>query len=248
MTVKQAIGRWVVPRLPITRFLFDQLRLEFNAASVGIGNTILPRRRWRLRALRKRTGLRVNVACGPSVLPGFINLDLFHRDTNVVLWDCRRRLPLDDKSAIGIRVEHFVEHLEPRQELPAFLHDCRRVLQPRGVLRIIVPDAERFLRAYCTGSGDAFRELNFSEPFPHDLPTRMDIVSHIFHQWHEHRWGYDFETLADRLNAAGFTQSTRMGFGRSLDEALAQDREGHAPYSLYVDAVKGNAHSAPLKD
>ena len=39
-----------------------------------------------------------------------------------------------------------------------------------GLLRIIVP-----------------------EPFPEDLPTRMDVVNHIFHQWHEHRWGYDFE-------------------------------------------------------
>ena len=29
---------------------------------------------------------------------------------------------------------------------------------------------------------------------------------------------YDFETLADRLNVAGFTQPTQMGFGRSLDE------------------------------
>jgi len=29
-----------------------------------------------------------------------------------------------------------------------------------------------------------------------------------------------------------------MSFGSSLDPELASDREEHAPYSLYVDAVK----------
>ena len=43
------------------------------------------------------------------------------------------------------------EHIEPREELPRFLGDCHRALEPGGVLRIIVPDAERYLQAYCQG-------------------------------------------------------------------------------------------------
>lgn len=240
ITLKHRVGNFVLPRLPITRFLFEQLRLEFHAAFNHLANSLLPHRRWRLRKLRRRSGLRVNVACGASILEDFINLDLFHKDPRVLLWNCRRRLPLADESAVGIRVEHFLEHLEPRQELPAFLKDCFRVLQPGGVLRIIVPAAERFLRAYCADGREVFRELNFPEPFPHDLPTRMDIANHIFHQWHEHRWAYDFETLAHRLESAGFSRPAQTSFGKSLDDALAQDREIHAPYSLYVDAIKGN--------
>ena len=102
----------------------------------------------------------------------------------------------------------------------------------------MVPDAERFLRAYCRDDEQGFRELAVPEPFPDDLPTRMDVVNHVFHQWHEHRWGYDFDTLHHRLRAAGFTRVERVGFGRSLDPRLACDRVIHAPYSLYVDAVK----------
>lgn len=224
--------------MPITRFLFDQLRVEFNAILVGLENAVFLTRRRRLADLRRRRDLRVNVACGPRILPDFVNIDLLYRHPDVIAWDCRRRLPLADGSAAGIRVEHFLEHLETREELPTFLKECLRVLRPDGVLRVIVPDAERYLRAYCRDDLVGFRELGVPDPFPEDLPTRMDIINHVFHQWHEHRWSYDFETLAHRLRWAGFTLVERIGYQRSLDPMLAQDWEVHARHSLYVDAVK----------
>jgi hypothetical protein len=66
----------------------------------------------------------------------------------------------------------------------------------------------------------------------------MDVINHVFHSWHEHRWAYDFETLSHRLRAAGFTVVERAGFGQSRLPSLAQDRDQHKPYSLYVEAVK----------
>lgn len=238
MTLKQRIGRWVFARMPITRFLFDQLRVEVNAMLRSIENGVLPGRRRRLKNLRRARELLVNVACGPHILPDFVNLDLIASGPTVVGWDCRRHLPLADGSAAGIRAEQFVEHLETREELPAFLVDCRRALRSGGVLRIIVPDAERHLHAYCRGDLSGFRELAVPDPFPDDLPTRMDIINHVFHQWHEHRWGYDFETLSHRLHSAGFQNIRQVGYRESADARLAQDRAVHAPYSLYVEATK----------
>src|SRR5439155_20636351 len=52
------------------------------------------------------------------------------------------------------------------------------------------------------------------------------------------RWGYDFETLAHRLRAAGFERIERAEYKISRDPELGQDREEHAPYSLYVEAVR----------
>jgi len=238
LTLKQRVGQFIFPRLPITRFLFDILRDEVVAASVRAQNAWLPWRRSRLRRVRARREVYVNVACGPQVLTGFVNLDLRHQDPEVIRWDSRRSLPLGDGAARGIRVEQFVEHLETREELPAFLADCHRALAPGGVLRIIVPDAERYLQAYCRGDLSGYRELAVPDPFPADLPTRMDVINHIFHQWHEHRWAYDFETLEHRLRAAGFTRIDKAGFESSRDPALARDRDVHAPYSLYVEATK----------
>jgi predicted SAM-dependent methyltransferase len=236
-TLKQRAGRWLFGHLPITRFLFDQLRFEANAWIVRTQNAVLPGRRARLREIRAMRHALVNVACGPQILDGFVNVELVGPPPRV-RWDCRTSVPIADEGAAGIRVEHFLEHIEPREHLPAFLRDCRRALEPGGVLRIIVPDAERYLQAYCQPGLDALREMAVPIPFPDDLPTRMDVINHVFHSWHEHRWAYDLETLSHRLRAAGFTEISRVGFGRSALPALAQDRPHHAPYSLYVEAVK----------
>lgn len=237
-TLKQRVGRFLFARLPVTRLLFDILRDEVNSAVVRAQNAVLPWRRRRLARLRAGRDLLVNVACGDHVLGSFVNLDLHPAAPGVLAWDSRRTLPLADGSARGIRVEHFVEHLETREELPAFLRDCHRGLRCGGVLRVIVPDAERYLHAYCRPDLLGFRELEVPDPFPLDLPTRMDVINHVFHQWHEHRWGYDFETLAHRLHQAGFTEVERSAYRQSREAALADDRDVHAPYSLYVDAVK----------
>ena len=237
-TLKQRAGRLLFPRLPITRFLFDILRDETAAFLVRLKNAGLPWRRSRLRRLRAMRDVYVNVACGPQVLAGFVNLDLRSADPSVVTCDTRRDLPIGDGAARGIRAEQFVEHLETREELPSFLASCHRALAPGGVLRVIVPDGERYLHAYCRGDLLGFWDLEVPNPFPDDLPTRMDVVNHVFHQWHEHRWAYDFETLEHRLRAAGFTRIQRAAYRSSHDAALAQDRDVHAPYSLYVEAIR----------
>ncbi len=238
LSAKQRLGQLIFSRMPVTRFLFDQLRLELNVGMMGIVNVLGPAQRRTLARLRSLQGVLVNVACGPNALAGFVNLDLFPTASGVVRFDCRRRLPFADGAVDGIRVEHFVEHLEAREELPSFLRDAVRVLRPGGVLRIIVPDASRYLKAYCADDLSGFRALGVSEPFPDDLPTRMDIVNHVFHQWHEHRWAYDFDTLADRLYRAGFSRTEQTAFQQCRDPRLALDAPNHAPYSLYVDAIK----------
>lgn len=237
-SLKQRAGRWLFPRLPVTRFLFDQLRFEANAIRVRASYAVLPWWRRRARQLRRGEAMLVNVACGPHTPAGFLNLDLLSAAPGVVRWDCRRSIPVGDGAAAGVRAEQFFEHLEPREEVPAFLADVRRALRPGGVLRVIVPDAGRYLEAYCRADLSGFRELDVPDPFPADLPTRMDVVNHVFHQWHEHRWAYDFETLALRLHSAGFARVERTAFRQSLDERLACDLPVHAAYSLYVDAVK----------
>lgn len=238
MSLKSSFGRWMRRRLGLTHFLSELLRVESRATKLRLANATFPWLWSRNAKLRAQTDALVNVGCGPFTLPGFVNVDLFPYAPDVVPWDCRWNLPLADDSARGIRAEHFFEHLEAREEAPAFLADCLRVLAPGGVIRLVVPDVGRLLLAYAKGSNDlsGFRELGVSNPFPDDLPTRMDIVNHAFHQWHEHRWGYDAETLIHRLEKAGFVDAEQTEFGRSRLQPLAADRDEHRRYSLYVEA------------
>jgi predicted SAM-dependent methyltransferase len=240
ITFKQRLGKWLFAHLPITRFLFDQLRFELNAFLVLLMNWCWPPQRRKLARIRCTSGVRVNVACGPRIEPGFINLDLFAASPEVVRWDCRRKLPLKDVSAVGIRIEQFLEHLEVREELPSFLADCLRTLKPGGIIRVIVPDARRYIEAYLQPDLSAFEALVWPS-FSTELPTKMDLMNHVFHQYHEHRWAYDFENLRHRLETAGFAQVKQMSYRYSNDPLLACDGQEHAPYSLYMEAFKPEA-------
>jgi predicted SAM-dependent methyltransferase len=229
---------WLARRLGISRATLWTARTEVEAFAVRWrGRAWLPARR-ELKTLRAQRGVLLNVGSGPFVLDGFVNLELRAYHPDVVRWDCRRTLPVGDASCAGIRIEHFVEHLDPRDELPFLFADCYRALQPGGVLRVIVPDAARWLRAYVNADSAEFRRLAVPDPYPDDLPTDMDVLNHVFYQWHEHRWAFDVTNLSLRFREAGFREIATMSFRESRLPALAADRDEHAPYSLYMDAIK----------
>jgi predicted SAM-dependent methyltransferase len=214
------------------------IRTELEAAWVSLRNHFHPSARLALRRVRGRNELLLNVASGPFVLDGFVNLELRAYHADVVRWDCRTSVPVADGACRGIRIEHFLEHLDPRDEVPFLLRDCHRALAPGGVLRIVVPDVARFMAAYLARDKSGFDALAVADPFPDDLPTALDIVNHAFHQWHEHRWGYDVENLTWLLERAGFSEIVRSAYGASRLPALGRDRDEHAAYSLYVECVK----------
>jgi predicted SAM-dependent methyltransferase len=107
------------------------------------------------------------------------------------------------------------------------------------VIRIIVPDAEKFIRAYTADGWSALEDLAADgESSQHRFITKMEALNHVFVQGAEHYGGYDFETLASVLEAGGFREVRRCAFrvGRFPDGCI--DREQHRPYSLYVEAIK----------
>ena len=79
----------------------------------------------------------LNFGAGPNQLPEpWQNLGPTH--------DIRKRLKFENDSAAAILAEHVVEHVPFLQAL-GFFRECRRVLEPGGVLRIAFPDVGRFL-------------------------------------------------------------------------------------------------------
>jgi predicted SAM-dependent methyltransferase len=156
-----------------------------------------------------------------------------------LVYDCRKKLPFKAASVDRIRCEHVFEHLDKFDESPKFLQECYRCMTSGAVLRIVVPDLELFVRAYVTGTAEAWKTIGFDlQSLPWDLETPMDILNHTFRQNGEHKYGYDFQTLRRIVEKAGFSKIEKMSWGRSLDPSLQDDLENHRPYSLYVDCVK----------
>lgn len=198
--------------------------------------------------LRGRRELKANIGCGGSPLPGWANLDLVTHP-GVIRWDCRHGLPFDDQSVKFIFAEHLYEHFERPSGTSSFLAECMRCLEPGGVLRVIVPDAGMYLRAYGEdgwGTLDAVRpleqvELGLRRDFwipRYHYRTKMELINAVFRQDTEHKFAYDAETLIMDLKSAGFSQVVQQEFGRSLLQDPPPDTPARRTESLYVEAAK----------
>jgi ubiquinone/menaquinone biosynthesis C-methylase UbiE len=119
----------------------------------------------------------------------------------------------------------------------SFLHECKRVLRSGGRISLGVPDVVPTLKA-CIADIEAGRvEVPRQEYQPYWCRTPMDQTNFFFRQnyeywFNEHRFAYDYATLALRLTEAGFKDVRR----RDYDPAL--DSEDRALGTLYVEATR----------
>jgi predicted SAM-dependent methyltransferase len=111
------------------------------------------------------------------------------------------------------------------------------------VIRLVVPDSEKYIRAYVEGTEalNALRgvgEDGIDPYFPNKYRTAMELFNTAFRQEYQHKWMYDYENLKDVLELMGFAEVKRSAFGESRLEGLAIDSPGRARESLYVEGVK----------
>jgi predicted SAM-dependent methyltransferase len=238
-TVKQRIGAWLIPRLPLNPVVFRILRLELRAFWVNSLNALHPLYLARRRKLVRGRDLLVNIGCGPFGHEGWTNFDLYAHPRVALAIDCRKSLPLASGSCRGIHVEHYFEHLEPTRERPRFLAECRRCLVPGGVLRIVVPDARRYAEAYVSRGWADLNVIGCGGERPETaFATKMAALNHVFLQDGEHYGGIDAELLDDTLTAADFGDVTVVGWRQGSFPEGCIDREEHQSYSLYMEARK----------
>jgi len=103
--------------------------------------------------------LLLNIGCGEHYHNDWVNLDFTGHSYSVLVHDVAYGLPFPDACFDGVYHSHVLEHL-PRDDAPAFLRECYRVLKPGGTLRVVVPDLETIARTYvrllsAAANGDA---------------------------------------------------------------------------------------------
>ena len=191
--------------------------------------------------------LKVHVGCGGHELPGWINVDNHPAPLAINLdWG----LPLPTGSARYVFVAHLLEHLFHPTQSSRLLSEIRRVLAPGGVVRIVVPDIERYLRAYANADEAFFAERRRQRGLPVELTNLETLLPYAGAGatpdalFEHHKFGYDFTTLARAVERAGFVDVRRCGYQQSphtelrVDNASSNATAQHdgQHYSLFVEA------------
>ncbi len=139
-------------------------------------------------------------------------------------YDLNYGLPFPDGVADFIYSSHFFEHFTQKGGV-AFLKECKRVLKPGGMIRICVPDLEKFVQLYLKGERIRFLSVFFSE------------LRNVDECYGRHRSMYDYNLLQDVLIKVGFKKIThceyKKGTTPDLDILDAQNE-----MTLYVEAMK----------
>lgn len=181
----------------------------------------------------------LNLGCGSNVADGYVNADFFYRfkfwkkDVKKLQWQLDLRYPLncDDEVFDGIYIEHTLEHLYPAQVL-RLLRELYRVLKQCSVLRMTVPDLEKYVSFY----NGSHKDLDTNQ-FIKKYATGCSAIRNISQNWF-HYSVWDYKELREYLSQAGFSNIQKMSFGQSKDESLKLDLKERAWETLYVEADK----------
>jgi predicted SAM-dependent methyltransferase len=189
---------------------------------------------------------RLNLGCGPSAPSDWVNVDgswnawfSHHRrlrralelvgvinannqgarwNVSPLVHDLKRRLPFPDNTFSAIYASHVLEHLY-RNQAQELLGECKRVLKPGGIVRLVVPDLHSMVENYvkCKRDGDTFAADNLNErlAFRSPTPPAGNILTRSYAVWkdfHSHKWMYDSDSLTHYLALAGFQKVSRKEF------------------------------------
>jgi predicted SAM-dependent methyltransferase len=206
---------------------------DYGKVQRAIG-AILRNRHFHVGLSRTHRGL-LNVGCGAHSRSDFVNLD-YHWSPGIdIVWDLRRRLPIPDRWMHGVYSEHCLEHLSYDDALHA-LSEFRRILVPGAVIRVVVPDAELFMRLYVKHRDGEPQYFPYVDE-PRQNWTPMVTINRIFRE-HGHRYAWDAETLSRALLRTGFTSPTKQAFMTGMNAKLLIDSKEREVESLYIEAMR----------
>lgn len=166
---------------------------------------------------------KLQLGCGNHPIDGWVNTD-GDPGAGIEHVELLEPLPFPDESFDRVFFEHVLEHLTQLQGL-ALLHECSRVLAPKGRIRIGVPDLGMyvaFLQDRSTWTDDMKAFANLCAEWHHRL-TPCQVINGLFSMGiaegdrYPHRFQYDEPELRSALTAAGFVNVQRYSVGESDD-------------------------------
>jgi predicted SAM-dependent methyltransferase len=212
---------------------------------------------------------RVNVGCGTTPTPGWINYDnslSVRLAKHPLLAAALDRLGLIDESQQSLIIAAkngdirwadataliplpdssvevlYTSHMVEhldRERVKTFFSEVRRILAPNGIIRIAVPDLKKLVTEYEV-RGDADAFIERSL-LTRPKPTKIvDKLKYLVVGDRHHQWMYDGQSMIRLLAATGFKDPRTLPPGSTLiADPDPLDLWERAEESVYVEAYKG---------
>jgi predicted SAM-dependent methyltransferase len=240
-----------------TGISLEQRLLALASAADGIRSELLPLRSHYVKTQlahlhidENTKHLKLHIGSGSSAIDGWVNIDIHPAPLALnVHWG----LPFADGSVDYVFVSHLLEHLFYPNDVGAFFDELFRVLAPKGVIRVVVPDIEQCIEAYTKNDAQFFQQRQQHWGGDAEQSTRLQhFLAYAgagpdpFYLFEAHKFGYDFETLSKTLATHQFQNIVRSEYMKSEHDALKLDvhsevagaKYGDRYYSLFVEAQK----------
>ena len=213
---------------------------------------------------------RINIGCGQTITSGWDNYDnslsikfarfpllvkflykfriisnshksyMHYCMENKILYaDATTKLPIEDNNVSVIYSSHMLEHIS-RKGVVIFLQEAKRVLAPKGIIRLVLPDLRIAIEKYNKHKdADKFMDAILVKPPPID--TFWGKIKLIITGYRHHQNMYDGQSLAKLLEDNGFIDVTIVEAGSTMiqDPGLL-DLYERSDESVYVEAKKSS--------
>ena len=177
---------------------------------------------WLAKYPRLRNFLRLSKLFPPQLVKKDWNPD-------ILVHDLRKSLSFPDNSVAAIYACHVLEHLY-LTEAKKLLKECYRIMEPAGIIRIVVPDLRAIVLEYSEGKEEKTGSrltradrLNQRLSLRSETPPAGSLIYKIYSilkDFHSHKRMYDADSLGYYLKQAGFTNICVMRAHESLIEGI----------------------------
>ncbi|MBK9285111.1 MAG: methyltransferase domain-containing protein [Sphingobacteriaceae bacterium] len=152
-----------------------------------------------------------------------MNTDRFaDKINNIFFLDVTKKFNIPDESFDYVYCEELIEHIDYKEGIN-MLKECCRILKSGGKIRIGTPDLKSFIEIYNPShnqiQGEYIKWIVDSYLTDIKIYNSVFVINNVFYNW-EHKFIYDFDTLADSLQRTGFNGIVRRLDGESSDEHL----------------------------
>lgn len=169
---------------------------------------------------------------------GWINMDIINlgeyaaqNQYKFIQYNATKKMPFDDNTVDYIVTSHMLEHLS-KDESIFFLQECARVLKIDGVVRIIVPDAEKLINLYQQNKLGMFDEINDGcEQASFESAKLWSLL------FEGHKIAYDFNGIKNIGESIGF-KVEKKSFTQGNEQITRETKDYLPDLSLYAELTK----------